>query len=169
VGTSPSITSYRLLPPQAQIVGLVLCSTLTIVAIGIPHWGARVASVFTGCLAVAFLFFPETQIDCARGAVVEVIRFLGLWTVRQRHWAKEEFAGIKCKCYRKSDGRCSKSAASDDGLRDDWIVELHPHLGRPIFVRQFSTECGSTECPEARTFARQLSELTGLQLIDDNV
>jgi hypothetical protein len=65
MSTSRSIERYRLLPLQVQIVGLALCWTLTIVAIGIPHWGARVASVFTGCLAVAFLFFPETQIDLA--------------------------------------------------------------------------------------------------------
>jgi hypothetical protein len=181
VSTSPSIKRYRLLPLSVTISALVIFWALTIAAIYVSDWrheplstdgwvwAPRVASVFTGCLAIAFLFFSETQIDVERGAIVDVVRFLGVWTVRERHWGKNEFAGIRCKCYRKSDGRRSKHAAYDDGLRDDWIVELHPRLGRPILVRQFSTECGSAECPEARAFARQLSELTGLEVLDDAV
>jgi hypothetical protein len=159
VSTSPTIKRYRLLPPQVQIVGFVLFSTLTIIAASVPHWGARVAGVFAGCLAIAFLFFPETRIDVERGAIVNVTRFLGVWTVRQRQRSKEEFVGIKCYCMRIED---SESPA-------EWMVELRPQLGPPLYVRQFFGPRGSADCPEARAFARELSRSTGLEVISDRV
>ena len=171
MSTSPSIKRYRLLAPQTQIVGLVIFWALTIAAICVSDWrheplstaggvlAPRVVSVVTGCLAVAFLFFPETQIVVERGAVVDVVRFLGIWTVRQRQRSIEEFAGVKYYCSRTED---SETAA-------EWTVELCPKLGPPLSVRQFFGPRGSADCPEARAFARELSELTGLEVVDDDV
>jgi hypothetical protein len=157
--SASSIQRYRLLPLPVQIFGLVFCWTLTVIVIGIPHWGARVGGAVIGCLAIAFLFFPETRIDFERGSIVQVGRFLGAWTVWQRQRSKEEFAGIKCYCWRTED---SESPA-------EWMVELHPRVGRPIYIRQFFGPRGSADCPEARAFARELSQLTGLGLVDECV
>jgi hypothetical protein len=115
--------------------------------------------VFIGCVAIALLFFPETQIDVERGAIVEVVRFLGIWTVRQRHRSKEEFAGIKCYCLR----------TEDDESSSEWMVELHPKSGRPRCIRQFFGPRGSVDCPEAQAFARELSQVTGLEVLSDRV
>jgi len=166
VSTSPSTERYRLLPLRVQIWGLVLCWTLTIVQMRIPHWMPRVGSVFTGCLAIAFLFFPELRIDFQQGVITESHLFLGLLPVRQRRRTKDEFAGIKCKCYRSSDGH--RSSYATDNVTDTWVVELHPRSGRAVAVRQFSGAPGSADCPEARAFARELSALTDLKVIDDD-
>jgi hypothetical protein len=155
----PTIERYRVLPLQVQVFGLALCWTLTIVAISIPNWIPRVASVFTGCLAIAFLFFMEVRIDFERGVITEVGRLFGVLTVWQRLRKKEEFAGIRCYCSHAED---SESAA-------EWIVALHPQSGRTIYIRQYFGPRGSADCPEARAFARELSRLTGLKVIDDGV
>ena len=115
-------------------------------------------SVFTGCLAIASLFFQETRIDFQRGVITDVGRLLGIVPVWQRRRTKDEFAGIKCYC----------SSGVTNDISDTCVVALHPHSGRAIDVRQFSVRTGSTDCPEARAFARELSRLTGLEVIDDD-
>lgn len=154
----PSTERFRILPLPLQISALVLCWTLTIVAMRIPDWMAIVAGLITGCLAIAFLFFQEIHIDFQQGVITDVRRLLGILPVWQRRRTKEEFAGIKCYC---------ASGVTND-ISDRWVVALHPRSGRAIDVRQFSVVTGSATCPEAQAFARELSRLTALEVIDDD-
>ena len=152
---APAIQTHRVISRGLQVFALVLCVTLTIVAIRIPHWLPQMSAVITGCLALAFLFFRETQIDIQRGTVIEVCRILGVIPISRRARAMREYAGISC--------RCSSGVTHD--ISDTWMVALHPRSGRPIDIRQFSVSTGSKDCPEARAFARELSRDTGLELI----
>ena len=151
-----AITTHRVISRGVQIFGLALCVTLTVVAIRIPHWIPRIASIFTGVVAIALLFFRETRIDIQRRVVVEVCRVLGVIPFSQRERAMQEYAGISCYC----------SSGVGNDISDTWMVALHPRSGRPVDVRQFSVTSGSEDCPEARAFARELSRETGLELID---
>lgn len=152
----PATTAHRVISRGVQVFGLVLCATLTIVAIRIPHWIPRIASFFTGVVALLLLFFRETQIDVQRGVVVEVCRFLGVIPFSRRVRAMREYAGISCHC----------SSGVTNDISDTWTVALHPRSGRALVVRQFPVTTGSADCPEARAFARELSRETGLELID---
>jgi hypothetical protein len=135
---------------------LALCVALTVVTIRIPHWIPRIASFFTGVIALLLLFFRETRIDIQRGVVVEVCRFLGVIPFSQRERTMQEYAGISCHC----------SSGVTNDISDTWTVALHPRSGRAVEVRQFSMATGSEDCPDARAFARELSRETGLELID---
>ena len=152
----PAITTHRVIGRGVQVFGLVLCMTLTIVAIRIPHWIPRIASVFTGVVALLLLFFRETQIDIQHGVVIEVCRILGVIPISKRVRAMQEYAGISCHC----------SSGVTNDISDTWTVELHHRSRRAVTLRQFSVTTGNEDCPEARAFARELSRETGLELID---
>jgi hypothetical protein len=126
-----------------------------VLAIGagcIDYWVLRVCSVMCAALAVCLLFFPEIQIDPFRGRVVKVDRFLGILPVLQRERLITDFEGIHCH---------ARGGAEDT----TWLVALHPRTGRDVIVRQFSAPADH-DCLEAREFARELSSLTGLKVID---
>ena len=152
----PTITTHRAISRGVQIFGLALCVALTFVAIRIPHWIPRISAVFTGGVALLLLFFRETQIDVRRSTVVEVCRILGVIPFSRRERTMREYSGISCQC----------SSGVTNDISDTWTVALHPRSGRAVEVRQFSVPTGSEDCPEARSFARELSRETGLELIE---
>jgi hypothetical protein len=154
--TEPAVTTHRVISRGVQIFGLVLCVALTVVAARIPDWIPRIASIFTGLVALLLLFFRETRVDVQRRVVVEVCRVLGIIPFSKRERAMQEYAGISCYC----------SSGVTNDISDTWTVALHPHSGRAVEVRQFSVTSGSEDCPEARAFARELSRETGLEMID---
>jgi hypothetical protein len=151
-----ALQTHRVISRGLQVFALLLCVTLTAVAIRIPHWLPQMSAVITGVLAFLLLFFRETQIDIERGTVIEVCRILGVIPISRRERSMREYSGISC--------RCSSGVTHD--ISDTWMVALHPRSGRPIDIRQFSGPTGSEDCPEARAFARQLSRNTGLELIE---
>ena len=158
MSTARATQCYRRLPLPVQIFGLVLCTTLTIVAMGTPNWIVRVLGLVTGCWAIAFLFFPETRIDFQRGIITEVRRLLGVVPVWQRPRAKDEFAGIKC----------NRLPGEIDDTSDTWIVALQPRSGDAIALRRFSVSKDDPDFREMRAFARELSEQIGLDVIRDD-
>jgi len=154
-----AITTHRVISRGVQIFGLVGCVALTVVGAGIPGWIPRLASIFTGVVALLLLFFRETRIDVQRRVVVEVCRVVGVIPFSRRERSMQEYAGISCY---------ASSGVTHD-ISDTWTVALHPPSGRAVEVRQFSVTTGSEDCPEARAFARELSRETGLELFDHGI
>jgi len=142
------------LPLPAQIFGLVLCTTMTILAMRTPYWIVRVLGLIPGCWAIVFLFFPETHIDFQRGIITEVRRLLGVVQVWQRRRTKDEFACIKCYCL----------SSEIDSTWETWMVALQPRSGDAIDLRRFSVSKDDPDFREMRIFARELSEQIGLDV-----
>jgi hypothetical protein len=138
---------------RTQVLCLLLLIVLAIVAARIDHWIPRVCSVICGILAVSALFFQETEIDIERGRIVETVRLLGLVPVWRLARAVEDFVGVRCYCDHISEGAAI------------WVVSLQLRTGRPVDVRQFSADAGQ-DCTEAKAFAKELSDSTGLEVVD---
>jgi hypothetical protein len=115
-----------------------------------------VASIVTGIVTLLLLFFRETQIDIQKGIVAEVCKLLGFVPVWRRQREFAQFRGIAVYC--------SSDRESDD-ISSTWQVALRPHSGRSIDIRQFTSLPGK-ESPDAQAFARDLSDATGLEVIE---
>lgn len=137
---------------RTQVICLVIAIILCVGTARSDDWMPRVFSILTGVLAVCLLFFPETQIDLGRRQVIRVVRLLGVILVSRRERPLSDFEGVRCYLQSNTD------------TMDNWLVTLRPHEGRDVIFRQFSVSSGQ-ECPEAKAFAQELSNWTGLKLI----
>ena len=152
---------YRIASRGFQTFILVFLAALAVGFMTIDDWIFRAIGVLIGVLALSAAFFLETHIDARNGHIIRTARLFGIIRTWRREWPSSEFSGIQCLC-------STKANVGDGDISDTWVVSLQPRSGRAIWVRQFSLRTGEG-CLEARRFARELSQLTGLQITDHEV
>lgn len=131
--------------------------TIGVSAITIDDWVPRAIDILFLLAAIPAAFFMETHVDPQRGQVVRIARLFGLILSWRRILPIGDFSGIHYICKK----------VSGDNSDDTWIVVLKPRSGRVIELRQFTVPDGE-RCLEAATFAREVSQLMGLEVFTDD-
>jgi len=148
-----TIKVYRIATRQTYVIGFVFLTVIGSAGVYVHHWVPRLIGAICFLFALVTLFVQEVQIDVKSGHVIEVARILGVAPVWRRLRRLNDFAGIRCfRDYQ-------------DDAWDSWQVVLLPHSGPTIYFNRFSIPANQ-DCTEAKAFAQELADVTGLGVVD---
>ena len=144
-----------------RLAGLVLILSFDVFTTWVIYtWSSGRDAIAWACimllLTLPMLAFADTVISAESGRVVQLWRLLGIWTVWRQEYPLGSFTGIQQRYFR---------GAEDSA----WQVGLRSSLGRFLPVQVFFAGSEQSRCPEADSYARELAELTGLQLLETDV